>query len=111
MNGYLALKYLLENPDGVEPAQLADELTVQRQLVTWIINDFQSRGLIIKKENKTDHRRKLILFSKKGQRFAQEVHDYIQEMDCRTMSTFSKAEMELMIDFHRRFYDNLPKVN
>ena len=107
MNAFLALESLRDHSQGIEPACLAEDLGVQRQLVTILINDFDRRGLILKKEKQTDHRRKLLTLSKKGFLFAHEVHDYIMEMDIRAMSIFSKKEMKLMLNFHARFYDNL----
>ncbi len=51
-NSFLALDSLLNRPEGMEPAQLADEIGVQRQLVTAILNDFEKHGFILRKENK-----------------------------------------------------------
>ena len=104
------LESLLDHPKGIEPACLADELGIQRQLVTIIINDFESRGLVLRKENKKDRRRKLLKLSKKGQLLAQEVADYYTEIDFHAMSVFSKEEMEQTLDFHCRYYDNLQKM-
>lgn len=106
-NAYLALDLLQNRPEGIEPAQLADELGIQRQLVTLIINDFDKRGFILKKENKTDHRRKQILLNKKGTRFVKEVIDQVMETDSRALMPFTDSELSLMLDFHQRYYDNL----
>ncbi|MDO5580587.1 MAG: hypothetical protein Q4G69_05595 [Planctomycetia bacterium] len=110
MNAFLALESFLNHPEGIEPACLADDLGVQRQLITILLNDFDKRGYIRKKEDRSDHRRKRITLSKRGKVFARDVHDRIKEMDLRAMSIFSKDELERMIDLYSRFYENLCKT-
>lgn len=102
---FFALVELMENPDGVEPAKLADALSVQRQLVTSILRDFGARKLILRRECAADHRRKLILLSKKGRAFAEEVRSAVDALDRRGLAVFSKKELELMLEFSRRFYE------
>lgn len=105
------LESLLEHPNGIEPACLADDVGIQRQLVTIIVNDFEKRGLVLRKENKKDRRRKLLKLTKKGQLFAREVTDYYTEIDFHAMSVFSKEEMEQVLDFHCQYYDRLQKMD
>lgn len=105
MNSYLALESLRENPDGVEPAQLAQTLGILRQSVTAILNDFDRQELIDRKERPTDHRRKIVQLNEKGQLFAEQVHAVVSELDCRGMLAFTPIERRQMIAFHQRFYD------
>ncbi|MDO5553555.1 MAG: MarR family transcriptional regulator [Planctomycetia bacterium] len=109
-NGYLALYTLHKSPRGMEPACLADELGVQRQLVTALINDFDRRGFIVKKENNKDHRRKFISLSRRGKLFTKDVMDHVLAADAEALSGFSQEELDRMMDFCRRYYERLPKI-
>ena len=93
------------NPDGVKPAQLADKVNIQRQLVTIILRDFESRGLILRKEQKADHRRKRILPSKQGVLFANEVCEASDTLDLHGLAAFTPAEQEKLLEYSRRFYN------
>jgi len=105
LNAFFVLSWLRENPDGVEPAQLADKVNIQRQLVTIILRDFESRGLILRKEQKADHRRKRILLSKQGVLFANEVCEASDTLDLHGLAAFTPAEQEKLLEYSRRFYN------
>ena len=46
LNEYLVLESLREFPKGMQPAQLAERVSIQRQLVTIILNKLEERGFI-----------------------------------------------------------------
>ena len=58
LNAYFVLRLLLDTPEGVEPAVIADKVSILRQSVTVLLNDFEKRNMIVRKESKADHRRK-----------------------------------------------------
>ncbi len=106
-NTYWVLEYLYHNPQGAEPAELADAVGVMRQLITIILNDLEKRGCILRKESKDDHRRRKIMLSKHGQSFAREVCDAVDELDLQSLSTFSEEERNLILEHSQRFCDAL----
>ena len=73
LNEYLVLESLREFPKGMQPAQLAERVSIQRQLVTIILNKLEERGFILRRESRTDHRRKIIRLNPAGRVFAEEV--------------------------------------
>lgn len=107
LNTYWVLEYLFRNPQGAEPTVLADALGVMRQLITIILNDLEKRGCILRKESKDDHRRRIIMLSKRGQAFACEVCDAMDELDLQSLSAFSEEERNLMLEHSQRFCDAL----
>lgn len=54
LNAYFVLCLLLDTPEGVEPAVIADKVSILRQSVTVLLNDFEKRKLIVRKESKED---------------------------------------------------------
>ena len=104
LNAYFVLTWLRDNPAGVEPARLADLVNIQRQLVTIILRDFEARGLILRRERSSDHRRKLILLSAAGRDFADEVCGAVEEMDLQGLAAFSLEEQQRLVEYSKRFY-------
>ncbi len=105
LNAYFVLTWLRDNPDGVEPARLADLVNIQRQLVTIILRDFESRDMILRRERSEDHRRRCIRLSASGRLFADEVCGAVDEMDLRGLAAFSLEEQRRLVEFSQRFYD------
>ncbi len=70
-----------------------------------ILNDFEKRGFVVRKERKTDHRRKLVQLSKKGKEFANLAIQEVSEMDCIGMLAFSAEERRRLINDTQRFYE------
>ncbi len=102
MTMYFAVDVLWEHAEGLEPGFLAAWLGVQRQMVTLILNDLDDRGFILKEEQKTDRRRKLIFLSESGRRFASEVCGEIRSIEAQALASFSVAEeRQILSIFHR----------
>ncbi len=106
-NTFFALDYLNSNPEGEEPAVLAERLGLTRQMMTIVLNDLDERGFIIRRERKDDHRRKTILLSKKGKTFADEVCRASENFDLTALAGFSDEEFCGMLDFSTRFYEKI----
>lgn len=109
LNEYFILRWLYENPEGMEPAQLADAATVQRQLVTGILREFEKRKLILRKDHPTDLRRRIILLTETGQEFAKKVIQAIDELDLKALSTLTDEEQLRLMEYTRKFYVELCK--
>jgi len=103
-NAYFILEMLQENPEGVEPAVLADKINIVRPAVTVILNDFESKKLILRKEHKTDHRRKHILLSANGRRFADEVINAVHEIEMAGVAQMTSAERKAIIESSVKYY-------
>ena len=106
-NTFFALDHLNSNPEGEEPAVLAERLGLTRQMMTIGLNDLDERGFIIRRERKDDHRRKTILLSKKGKTFADEICRASENFDLTALAGFSDEEFCGMLDFSKRFYEKI----
>lgn len=110
-NAFSTLYHLRENAAGLEPSRLAEMVGVQRQMMTIILNDLQERGFILRKEQKTDRRRKRILLSKPGRRFADEALRIVGKIDGRALSAFTEEERTLFLEFYRRYYNAIKDLD
>lgn len=71
--GYWALMVLAGG--GTEAGQLVDEMGVGKQAVSKLVDVLVTSGLVIRKPNHTDRRRKDLLLSAKGRRAASIIED------------------------------------
>lgn len=78
-----------------------------RQLITIILNDLEKRGFLLRRESEQDHRRRIIQLSPAGETFAREVCDAMEQFDLESLSAFTPAERERLVDDSRRFCDAL----
>ncbi len=106
-NTYCVLSLLLFRPEGVEPAEIADAVVIKRQMVAQILNDLENRGWIVREGLKTDHRRKKILLTEAGQKFAGEVVDTSGEVGLRGVRLMSGEEQAQFLALTRRYCEFL----
>lgn len=104
LNEYLVLESLREFPKGIQPAQLAERVSIQRQLVTIILNKLEERGFILRRESRTDHRRKIIRLNPAGCAFAEEVCGAVDQLDLYGLNALSDSERENLLAYSERFY-------
>lgn len=104
LNEYLVLDSLREFPDGMQPAQLAERFGIQRQLITAILNKLEGRGFILRRESRTDHRRKIIRLNPAGRSFAEEVCGAVEQLDLHGLDSLSDSECEKLLEYTERFY-------
>ena len=104
LNEYLVLESLREFPKGMQPAQLAERVSIQRQLVTIILNKLEERGFILRRESRTDHRRKIIRLNPAGRDFAEKVCGSVEQLDLHGLEVLSDSEREKLLEYTERFY-------
>ncbi len=109
-NAYFVLAWLHDHPEGVEPAQLADRANIQRQLVTSILRDLESRELISRQEQKSDHRRRLITLTPAGHAFAGQVSLAMDNIDLQGLAAFTEHEQRQLVEYSRRFYQAIREL-
>lgn len=104
-NAFTVLYLLLTHSDGLEPAQLAERLGGMKQIITPLLNDLEKHGYILRREQKKDHRKKLILLSRRGIAFAEEVCEAVYRVDRQALELFTTEEQNLLLDFSRRYFN------
>ncbi len=102
-NTYCVLSLLLNRPEGVEPAEIADIVIIKRQMVALILNDLESRGWIVRKPQKTDHRRKSILLTKAGKKFAENLIKTSLEVSLHGLKVMTEEEQEHFFALSTRY--------
>ena len=103
LNAYLVLELLYQRPEGVEPAEIADTISILRQSVTVILRDFENAGMIIRRESKEDHRRKKILLSAQGRQKADEIVGTVSGIELEALSRMSSEEQKQVVELSARY--------
>ncbi len=106
-NAFFALDYLNSHPEGEEPAVLAEQLGLTRQMMTIVLNDLDGRGFILRRERQDDHRRKTISLTPSGKLLANDVGKELEDFDIAALAEFSDEEIFTMLAFSKRFYEKL----
>ncbi len=113
-NTYCVLLLLLERPEGMEPAKIADAVLIKRQMVALILNDLESRSWITRRALKTDHRRKNISLTPAGKTFIEHMEQVITEANqygIRNMSAEDQAKyLALSKTFHESFREEINRI-
>lgn len=102
-NSFSVLYSLQKNPEGLEPSRLAELVGVSRQIMTILLNELEERGFILRKNQKEDRRRRRILLSRPGIRFADEVLQAVNALDGRVLSTFTEPDAQMLLELTRRY--------
>lgn len=107
LNATWALEYMVEHPEGVEPAVLAESTRMLRQTVTVVLNDLEERGVIRREPHRTDRRRKLIKLTKEGKIFAADVLSHIEQIELRSIVKMTPAERNNLVRLTTLFYEGI----
>lgn len=84
---------------GVRPSEIADELGVQRPMVTQLTREFESRGLVASVADPTDTRAKQIILTPHGQKFVemlelklrQELGGFLSDVPVEELATYFRV--------------------
>ena len=106
-NSFFALDYLYSHREGAEPAFLAENLGLTRQMMTIVLNDLDNRGWILRQERQDDHRRKTIRLSESGRKFSEEVCAALEDFDISALAVFSPEELHNLLEYSTRFYEKI----
>ncbi len=101
-NAYLVLEELLQAPEGIEPAALADKLNIPRQTMTFILDHLERDGFLARHSHPVDRRKKLIMLSAAGQQFAGQVSGDVLARECRAMESLTPEEQETLLRLYAR---------
>lgn len=102
-NAFRILYVLYSNPEGVEPAKIAELTNLLRPAVCPVLNKLDNQGMIIRKEQSGDHRRKLVALTPGGIRFVTEVKSECLRIEGRAFSHFSPEEIQNLVALFSRY--------
>ncbi len=99
-NSYLVLEELLANPEGLEPAVLADRLNIPRQTMTFVLDHLEKDGFLNRNPHPSDRRKKLIRLSPEGLLLSRQVSEDILQRECRAMKALSNMEQQTLLEIY-----------
>lgn len=103
-NSYLIMDILYNNPEGIEPAVIADTLSLLRPAVAAMLKDMERKNLIIRKAQKKDLRRKHIILTDTGRELAGKVIEAVTAVELDALSHMTLKEQQILITASERFY-------
>lgn len=114
LNMVWAFECLSEHPEGVEPAVLAENSHLLRQSMTVVLNDLEKQELVSREFHPTDHRKKVIRLTPKGELVCNEILDAIARSELEALSELCEGDQrllfELTVKFCRALADKLSKA-
>ncbi len=99
------------DPDGAEPAHLADVACVPRQTMTSILDTLEQRGLVVRETHPADRRRKIIRITPAGRKLARAIRDDILATEAFAMNVASPGQLPIIRDLLSRYTDALEAYN
>lgn len=109
INTLWVLEHLLRNPEGDEPAVLADQVNMLRQTMTVTLDQLEKRGYLCRTPHKTDRRRKIVTLTGEGRAFASEVLDEVTSFEIAAMEALSAAELEALVETSVKYQEAFEK--
>lgn len=103
LNMVWAFECLSEHPEGLEPAVLAEKTNMLRQAMTVVLNDLEQQGLAIREFHPTDHRKKVIRLTVKGEQVCREVLEAIDQSELEALSELCEEDQRLLFELTTRF--------
>jgi MarR family transcriptional regulator for hemolysin len=101
-----ALKLLAEASDGLRPSELAAALVVDPSSVTFILKQLEKKGWIVRREDASDRRARLVAISEEGKiKYVAAESSYrlaLQEI----AGEFSPGQLEAAIDIIERIRES-----
>ncbi len=101
-NAYLVLEELYHHPEGLEPAAVADQLSIPRQTMTFVLDSLEREGRLERLPHPGDRRRKLVALTPLGRKFAHTVVDTIFEKERAAMEVLTPEEQEQLLAMYER---------
>ena len=103
LNMVWAFECLSEHPEGVEPAVLAEESHLLRQSMTVVLNDLEQQKLVTREFHPTDHRKKVIRLTPRGEQVCREILDVIAQSELEALSELCEEDQRLLFKLTTRF--------
>ena len=103
LNMVWVFECLAEHPEGMEPAVLAEETNMLRQAMTVVLNDLEQQELAIREFHPTDHRKKVIRLTPKGEQICQEILDAIARSELEALSELGEEDQRHLFELTTRF--------
>lgn len=89
--GYLVLMAVASGPPRSQLA-LAQQLTVNKTVMTYLLDDLEAEGLLTRQPDPVDRRARQVLITEKGTRALKEARDRLGEAEAQLLADLDPAE-------------------
>ena len=109
VNELFVLDILWFAKDGITQTEITERLSANKQTISAVITRFIKSGYITLCEMDSDRRNKLISFTEKGKKYAEEIIPPAADAENMAMSDLSEEEMNELVRLTVKFTVNMEK--
>ena len=110
---FLLLRFFYLNQNGkkeqILQAKIQNDFHVRRSTVTSILQTLEKKGLIIRKTDESDQRKKVVIMTEQARDIIKRIDLDAQHNDRMLLSALTKDEYNTLVNLLNRLCDNLEK--
>lgn len=108
-NAMSLIEELVIRQDGIEPAAVADYLSIARQTMTAVLDSLEKKGVVARYPHRHDRRRKVVRFTHDGEKFAEELIGKLHAWEYEALSSIGAEDQDRVYTTLRTLADALKK--
>ena len=99
----LVLEEIYESEDGITQIEISRKMHYPKQSVNLVVKDFLEKGYVVLKEVKENRKNKMVMFSKKGRKYAESILLPMYQKEDLVLSEFTKEERETLMSLLKKY--------
>jgi len=117
-NALFVVREIYRTPNGCTQKQICEGIVLSKQTVSSILDKLEKDEIIVRKASEEDRRKKLVCFTEKGQKYADELLSQLAKSDIESYGSVHPKDLQRLIQggtaladaFDKSFY-TLKKSN
>lgn len=106
----LQIMHRLWREQGVSQQFLAEKTAKDKACLTNLINNLEKKGWVVRKEDPTDRRNRLVYLTEEGENLSKLVTPLIQHIYQQTGEEIGMKQLEVCINLLRKYDEILEKI-
>lgn len=106
----LQIMHRLWREQGVSQQFLAEKTAKDKACLTNLINNLEKKGWVVRKEDPTDRRNRLVYLTEEGENLSKQVTPLIQHIYQQTGEEIGMKQLEVCINLLRKYDEILEKI-
>lgn len=106
----LQIMHRLWREQGVSQQFLAEKTAKDKACLTNLINNLEKKGWVVRKEDPTDRRNRLVYLTEEGENLSKQVTPLIQHIYQQTGEEIGMKQLEVCINLLKKYDEILEKI-
>lgn len=106
----LQIMHCLRNQQGVSQQTLAEKTSKDKACLTNLINNLEKKGWVVRQEDTSDRRNKLIYLTPEGEKIADKIKSLLKEMYTQVGEQMSTRHLESCIKHLNKLNEIFDKI-